>query len=1408
MRKILSFVAAFFFAASMMADPVVLPAVLDVSNVSFRSEGMPDFVIPEGEDYAGTYFDMGAHDSSNDTLLYAEWDVTIQPIKYNLAVDVYNTNGWRVQLYLLNQAGDTVKDLRYKGSSEQKGQFSIGSLDLRDLAAGNYKLRARAATAWSAMKLKDVIFAADYQGVSVALPDTLLPAYALLSNGASVTNNAIAFAPSTANTEYATWNVSFAAAGTFNVTIDITASNGHNYGVALLSADGQTEIGAVNEGGQKGDTGIKTLGAIAVPAAGNYVVKLTNAIQWSEAVLNNIVFALYEPEMKTIYCKMEQDWWKNDGAAIGCYTWDNDGTPKAVWPGDRMALVEGETNVWKIDLDVKKYHMCIFTRMNPNDCEEANCLDWGAKTADLTIPTDDKDLYTITSETAVWGDPGVAGAWSKYGETPEPELPSIVLIGGMNEWDGTKGVFVVADNKASASLTLNLAEIPQEEGYAFKLLVDGVGMGSVRDEQSNPFTFTRENNVLRPVDHVAASDDEIFWLVMDVAGEYTFTYTYADSSLLVTYPALTPAEHTYTVAGDQKVFGSNWSPSDANNDMAKQEDGTYKWEKTELTLAAGEVKFKVCEDHAWTHAWPAQDYVLNISEAGVYTITITFDPAAESDKVAAVATKTGDAEVIPTVMMHGNFSGSWADTELFTLADDKASASLTLNLAAATYEFGMKFDGTWKANGANLDRENPSTSLAEGDGNMHMTADVDGEYTFTYTFATQTLAVAYPAAGPTDAPAIAPAEPTYAAYQVQAVYAAKYQADCGFGEWGSGTAYTQEEFGKKFVTGDQGYFGLTFGPLNCSEMEKLHIDIWIAEDDTLDFFPIYGDGATLVTDDTHFKTLALVGQKWNSFDLDLATEFAGLDLSSIFQIKVANASNMTFWMNNIYFYTTQEKIVDLEDGYYLIGKSLNWDIHNLTADHKFAVNSESEGEFVLHYTLAEGDEFKVIAVANDTISKWYPEEGGNYVVDYFHVGEKDIYFRPSYDGGEGWHASCIFVAANENINPWESWFAIADTWNTETESTLEWDAENHKATINIRVDKAGQWRAQAKYHGPIAEEGKCYRVALKMKANNAIQKVTLKWQDAPNDHPIVLEDQSINLQANTEFVFDETGKAEALNVQGGNGVLVLDFGFAKAGDIIEIYDLAIEETECPAIEHTYTVAGDQKVFGSNWSPSDATNDMAKQEDGTYKWEKADLTLAAGEVQFKVCEDHAWTHAWPAQNYVLNISEAGVYTITITFDPAAESDKVAAVATKTGDAEVIPTVMMHGTFSGSWADTELFTLADDKASASLTLNLAAATYEFGMKFDGTWKANGANLDRENPSTSLVEGDGNMHMTADVAGEYIFTYTFATQTLAVTYPRIEGIDNTADGVKAQKRMENGILLIEKNGKIYTITGLLVK
>lgn len=605
MKKFFSFFAAMLVAVAANAAPVALPAVLDVTNVSFRSEGMPDFVIEEGQDYAGTYFDMGAHDSSNDTLLYAEWDVTIEPIKYNIAVDVYNTNSWRVQLYLLNQAGDTVKNLRYKGSSGQKGQFAIGALDLSDLEAGNYKVRARAATAWSAMKLKDVIFAADYQGVTVDLPGTLLPAYAELSAGATIANNAIAFAPSTANSESAKWNVNFAKAGDFNVTIDITASNGHTYGVALLSADGASEIGAVAET-QAWDTGVKELGAITVPAAGNYMVKLTNATQWSEAVLNSITFAGGAPEVKYYL--------KNNWDAASDWTW--------------------------------------------------------------------KEMTKI-----------------------------------------------------------------EDDNYQLKAVFGGTGV-NVNTADSD------EGSDWYPIENISTFDVNVEQTTLKAKDTVVFVYTPSEKSLaaIVVGPYVEPSgvEHTYTVAGSSAVaFGTAWDPTNAANDMAKQDDGSYKWEKANLELPAGTIEFKVCQDHAWTTAWPAQNYALNVSEAATYTLKITFTPA--SGNIGAELIKTGSAEIDPTVSAKGSWDG-WAAELVFVLADNKETATGALNLEPGNYEFKVILNGgDWRSNGYSYHREFTGAENITGNGdNMVLQADVAGEYTLTWTFATNALNITFPVASGID----------------------------------------------------------------------------------------------------------------------------------------------------------------------------------------------------------------------------------------------------------------------------------------------------------------------------------------------------------------------------------------------------------------------------------------------------------------------------------------------------------------------------------------------------------------------------------------------------------------------------------------------------------------------------------
>lgn len=282
-----------------------------------------------------------------------------------------------------------------------------------------------------------------------------------------------------------------------------------------------------------------------------------------------------------------------------------------------------------------------------------------------------------------------------------------------------------------------------------------------------------------------------------------------------------------------------------------------------------------------------------------------------------------------------------------------------------------------------------------------------------------------------------------------------------------------------------------------------------------------------------------------------------------------------------------------------------------------------------------------------------------------------------------------------------------------------------------------------------------------------------------------------------DAVIGEISLPEGQYKQQGAGILlyVTAFTLKETEFTIQwqdgIYTLTVLNVngEEPEPEHTYTVVGDELVFGSNWNPEDVANDMAKQEDGSYKWTADSIVLIANTYAYKIVKDHSWAGEWPVgqgNNKTFAIAETGYYDVTITFNPeAAEAEKAVVEAVKVGDAVVLPTVAMHGDFTGSWKDTELFTNAADSSCASLKLNLEAKTYEFGMRIGSAsnWTANSANLTRENPSTVLSVGaSGNMHIVADQAGEYTFTYFYDADSLVVTYPKLYMHYGVAEAIAA--------------------------
>ena len=87
--------------------------------------------------------------------------------------------------------------------------------------------------------------------------------------------------------------------------------------------------------------------------------------------------------------------------------------------------------------------------------------------------------------------------------------------------------------------------------------------------------------------------------------------------------------------------------------------------------------------------------------------------------------------------------------------------------------------------------------------------------------------------------------------------------------------------------------------------------------------------------------------------------------------------------------------------YYLVGNFNGW---SDSADYTLRSNSSFDGaeEYMITLDLHAADELKV-----KSSTTWYPDGDNNYRVS--EDGRYNIYFRPNYDGGDGWHYNVIYA---------------------------------------------------------------------------------------------------------------------------------------------------------------------------------------------------------------------------------------------------------------------------------------------------------------------------------------------------------------------------------------------------------------
>ena len=165
--------------------------------------------------------------------------------------------------------------------------------------------------------------------------------------------------------------------------------------------------------------------------------------------------------------------------------------------------------------------------------------------------------------------------------------------------------------------------------------------------------------------------------------------------------------------------------------------------------------------------------------------------------------------------------------------------------------------------------------------------------------------------------------------------------------------------------------------------------------------------------------------------------------------------------------------------------------------------------------------------------------------------------------------------------------------------------------------------------------------------------------------------------------------------------------------------------------------GGDKMVGSNWENKPEM--VATGEENTYSYTIKDVDEATGVKYLVVVGD------------------------------IQSADQITSVNVTKNFKEFLPQVAVQGV--NNWDGTDKMTVSDDYQTASITLSLAAnKPYELKLTVNGEWfggKTIAITKDK-NSAKFDTNGDGNGSITTDLAGDYVFTYTYETKTLTVAYP----------------------------------------
>ena len=148
--------------------------------------------------------------------------------------------------------------------------------------------------------------------------------------------------------------------------------------------------------------------------------------------------------------------------------------------------------------------------------------------------------------------------------------------------------------------------------------------------------------------------------------------------------------------------------------------------------------------------------------------------------------------------------------------------------------------------------------------------------------------------------------------------------------------------------------------------------------------------------------------------------------------------------------------------------------------------------------------------------------------------------------------------------------------------------------------------------------------------------------------------------------------------------------------------------------------------------------------------------------------------WTTNDVFIKTEKAGWAELKFTVPGDGQNCVVVAAdgASYTWGTHAVPVVAVEakGEWDG-WTDALAFVPDGSGLTATATLSeLPAGNYEFKLIVDGNWRSNANAYHRFWTSASGIasNNDLNMELQADADGDYILTWTFATNALSITFP----------------------------------------